>query len=185
MKILIVDDVGYNRLLITRVLESHGHEIIAVTCGEDALRQLQIGTDIGLVITDYMMPNMNGIEFFKLARDQQRISDSGPVHCPPFILLTAVQDVSILREAKKAGYHEVLLKPLDVERLLKAIETVVTLTELEAELALDSCTDDRQTAFLQQLNAMVKQAIADQDSKWLSVLKMALENALRELSGNS
>jgi CheY-like chemotaxis protein len=122
MKVLVVDDTGLSRLIVQRTLERFAHEVVTASSGQEALRCLELDPNIGLVISDLMMPGMDGIEFIKQARKLERAAGENPVTLPPFILLTATHEKRLIQEACRAGFADIMLKPLDPGRLLTAIE---------------------------------------------------------------
>ena len=127
MKILVVDDIKYNGILVVMELRRIEHEVIFVLSGMEALREIATnGSNFDLVITDLMMPNMDGIALFKNTHNLPQYKDNALLTLPPFILLTASTDVNQLVEAKLAGFSDILLKPLDKTRLEQALDNVVS-----------------------------------------------------------
>ena len=68
MKVLMVDDVAYSRIIVQKVLERHGFEVLQASSGAEALRTLKAEWDIALVVSDLMMPDINGVELAKSAQ---------------------------------------------------------------------------------------------------------------------
>jgi len=66
--ILIVDDEKIVRDVAKSILESHGYEVLSASSGDDAIRALAERDDIGLVLLDIVMPEMDGIEIAKEIR---------------------------------------------------------------------------------------------------------------------
>jgi DNA-binding NtrC family response regulator len=68
-RILCVDDDGIQLKLLTRGFKPHGFEVVTGTDGIDGLRQFQAyGGDFRAILSDYDMPNLNGLEFIKQVR---------------------------------------------------------------------------------------------------------------------
>jgi len=107
-KLLIVDDEQSYRQLLTLVFEGDGHQIRTAINGRDALEQLQ-DAPADVIITDVRMPDMNGIELLRAAREF--LPDIGVV------LMTAFATVDTAREAFKLGADDFIQKPFDVEEL--------------------------------------------------------------------
>lgn len=123
-KILVVDDVGFNRLLLEKHLTSAGYEVEQAQNGQEAISLLKRGR-YDLVITDLMMPKMDGLQLLT-ERLQQQFSDSaGEIPCPPFILCTANVGSIVTSEAVKKGFVDVLTKPVEQVRLLDAVRHAV------------------------------------------------------------
>jgi CheY-like chemotaxis protein len=125
MRILVVDDVSYVRHHLDRVLTQHGHSVSTAVSGAGAVEMLKEEHAIQVVITDLIMPGMNGFELFKLARRIDRFDGRGPLPPPVFYLITALRpgstpdrESSMLQQAHELGFADVLLKPIDNERLL-------------------------------------------------------------------
>ncbi|MEA3287490.1 MAG: response regulator [Candidatus Marinimicrobia bacterium] len=127
MKILVVDDIKFNGILVVMELKRLGHEVIQVLSGMEALREIAAnGSNFDLVVTDLMMPNMDGIDLFRNTNNLPQYKDDALHTLPPFILLTASTDVDQLVEAKLAGFSDILLKPLDKTRLEQALDNIVS-----------------------------------------------------------
>ena len=127
MKILVVDDIKYNGILVVSELQRMGHEVIFVLSGMDALRELATkGANFDLVVSDLMMPGMDGIALLKNTTNLPQYKDQALTTLPPFVLLTASSDVNRLVEAKLAGFSDILLKPLDKIRLQESIDHIVS-----------------------------------------------------------
>lgn len=106
--ILIVDDEQSYRQLLTLVFEGDGHSIRTATNGREAIELIK-SEPADVVITDVRMPDMDGIELLKSAREYQ--PDIGVV------LMTAFASVETAREAFKLGADDFIQKPFDVEEL--------------------------------------------------------------------
>ena len=72
MKILFADDLETNRFLVTHSLERHGHNVKTVTDGRQVLKWLEMFPPPDLVITDYNMPQMDGLEVLQCIRVDER-----------------------------------------------------------------------------------------------------------------
>lgn len=106
--IVIVDDEQSYRQLLTLVFESDGHSIRTASNGREALELIK-AEPADVIITDVRMPDMDGIELLKSAREYQ--PDIGVV------LMTAFASVETAREAFKLGADDFIQKPFDVEEL--------------------------------------------------------------------
>ena len=127
MKILVVDDIKYNGILVVTELKRSGHEVVFALSGMEALRELAAKrSNFDLVITDLMMPGMDGMALLKNTTNLSLYKDHALATLPPFLLLTASTDVNRLVEAKLAGFSDILLKPLDKNRLHQSIDSIET-----------------------------------------------------------
>lgn len=117
-KILIVDDEKPTRDAMARILSSR-YECLTAPDGELALRTLAENPDTALLITDYKMPGMNGIDLVKKAKAAKASIAA--------ILVTAFGEIDLAVEAMKEGADDFLTKPItDLARMemrvAKAIE---------------------------------------------------------------
>ena len=82
MRILVVDDVGFVRHTLERLLSSHGHSVVTADSGAAALGALQKDLGIEAILTDLLMPGMDGVELFHQAQQLDRLGDAGPLPPP-------------------------------------------------------------------------------------------------------
>ena len=120
--ILIVDDEEDHRLLLADLLESKGYSISTAKNAKQALAQLSTQT-ADLVITDFMMPEMNGLELIRaMARKVW-------LNMIPVILLTANPTENLEDLAKSAGAFSTVFKPYDFKSLLALIHSAIEQSE--------------------------------------------------------
>lgn len=125
--ILVVDDSRAQRLLVASSLRSGGFNVLQAASGAEALAICaEIGVD--LVLSDWMMPEMNGIEFCRALRRQSR------ERYIYFILLTAKSDKAAVAEGLEVGADDFLAKPVDAGELRARIKAGERLLALEREL---------------------------------------------------
>ncbi len=117
-KILIVDDSESIREVLAFSLQNAGYEVLQACDGIDALKFFQ-GQPIDLLLTDYHMPNMNGLELIGNVRkiDEYRFV--------PILVLTTENQTNIIQDAKNAGATGWLLKPFSSEKLLQTLRKVI------------------------------------------------------------
>ncbi len=116
--ILIVDDFE-NTLFVTGfTLNSKGFNILKALSGEIALKYLD-GREIHLIITDYNMPNMNGIELVKKIKEHANYQ-----HVPIFILSTEV-NAQLKDRAFNLGVTAWIKKPFKIEEFIKIVERAI------------------------------------------------------------
>lgn len=124
--ILVVDDVRYSLLILAKTLEKEGYEVETASDPAQALELLK-QREFSLVITDLNMPGMDGKGFFSAARSIETLRDGQPFHCPPFILLSAFSERNEkdLEGLASLGFADIILKPVDRERLRASIRKIL------------------------------------------------------------
>lgn len=118
---MIVDDNRHMRALLFSILHAFGFKTVQeVSDGESALREIEpFGAEI--VITDWHMEPMDGI---KLVRNI-RSSGVDAVKYVPIIMLTGHSEAERVREARDAGVHEFLAKPISASALYTRIVRII------------------------------------------------------------
>ena len=114
-QVLVVDDDPGVQLTLARALARFGYEVFLAGSGTDALAHLVHQPDIVAVLSDVDMAPMNGVE---LARQVQHLRAGMPL-----LFLTSDPNIINLRHQPQVG---VLTKPIDLDDLQAAIETVVS-----------------------------------------------------------
>lgn len=127
-KILVVDDKWQNRLVVTNLLEPIGFVVIEVSNGKEALSQLN-SHQPDLIITDLMMPLMNGFEFINQLRHSYQFEKT-PVIASSASVFETDQYKSI-----DAGANAFLPKPVDAEMLLELLRKYLLLQWIYDEKA--------------------------------------------------
>lgn len=116
MKILIIEDNLRVSSLMKRGLESQGYEIYISEDAEDALVIVE-RIDFDLIITDIMLPQMNGIELSKMIK--QKHPDL------PIIMLTALGTIDEKIEGFDAGADDYMVKPFEIRELYARIKAIL------------------------------------------------------------
>lgn len=121
LKILIVDDLEFPRMVIRNMFHELGYEshnnILEAANGLEALEVLQ-KTQIDLIICDWMMPIMTGLELLQKIRATPELAKI------PFIMITVEADKENIMGAIKAGVSQYVVKPFTAETLYLKIESV-------------------------------------------------------------
>lgn len=112
-RILVIDDNPDARSLLRTILEEKGFTVFEAGNGEEALKVMEEML-VHLAVVDLDMPRMNGIEFSKRAK-------AGNPRFP-IIMVTAFAQFYSPAEVLASGVDAFLQKPVDLSRLLKAIE---------------------------------------------------------------
>jgi len=120
-RILIVDDIFSNRLLLSSALESIGIDSKSVGDGQAAIDSLH-EEDFSMVLLDIEMPVMNGLETVRYIRNEMPAS----FNSLPVIALTAHNPVEFGDEINTAGFNEVLTKPYSIDKLQNLVGRYIT-----------------------------------------------------------
>jgi diguanylate cyclase (GGDEF)-like protein len=151
MKILIVEDDLLSSLVLRKTLEKMGHEIVTAVDGVDAWQRVQ-QDDIRLVVSDWMMPRMDGLDLCRRIRSR---SQRGYIY---IFLLTAKQQREDRIEGLRAGADDFLVKPLDRSELMARIHVALRILAMQEELQSRSRQLEEAHAELKQKNAKLAEA---------------------------
>ncbi|MEO9593159.1 response regulator [Rhodopirellula bahusiensis] len=118
MKVLLAEDSGVMRKIIARGLHSLWVDnVVEAADGAIALNKFQQGNDFDLVLTDWNMPNMNGLELVNAIR--------GTGSKVPIMMITTEAEKVRVLEAIQAGVNDYLVKPFDQSQLQTKLERVL------------------------------------------------------------
>lgn len=116
MNVLVVDDFSTMRKIIKNVLKQIGIEsVVEAENGKMALDLLK-KEEVDLIISDWIMPEMTGIDFLKACKADENIKKI------PFVMVTAEAQKGNIMEAIKSGVDNYIVKPFTPEKLQAAIE---------------------------------------------------------------
>jgi two-component system, chemotaxis family, chemotaxis protein CheY len=117
--VLVVDDYNTMRRILRNLLSQIGFSNIEeAEDGSTGLRKLR-ERPFGLVISDWNMAPMSGLEFLKEVRSDGALKDM------PFIMITAESKTENVVAAKEAGVSNYIVKPFNADTLKKKIEAVI------------------------------------------------------------
>ncbi len=119
LNILIVDDIFTNRLLLSELIKTLGHDSAQAENGKEALDFFE-KTNFDLILMDIEMPVMNGLETC------QHIRRNFPEHkrLVPIIALTAHNPSLFFDDFSDAGFDELLTKPYSLDKIIELINTI-------------------------------------------------------------
>lgn len=120
MKILIVDDLASVRKILRRLLSGLGYTDIAEAAdGEEAFAKV-LGGGFELIISDWEMPKLKGIELLKKVRSDEALKNT------PFIMITSNGNRDAVLEAAEHKVSDYITKPFDQTVLSQKIEKAVS-----------------------------------------------------------
>jgi len=115
MSILIAEDNDVTSKLIQLHLEKQGYASVIAKNGSEALEKLQTSDDIRLVITDILMPDMDGLTLFQAVKSTPLFQNI------PVIICTSLSDAPSIKKAASLGCKHYLLKPFSPEELKRKV----------------------------------------------------------------
>ena len=121
MRILIVDDIFTNRLLLSQILRNMEIDFDEARNGKEAITALET-RDYDAVLMDIEMPVMNGIETTLYIRRQM----ASPINRIPVVALTAHDPDLFFEDYKDVGFNKLLTKPYSIEKLSVLLKELVS-----------------------------------------------------------
>lgn len=115
LRVLLVEDAPFLRYAFGRLLRMHGFDVREANDGREALDCLA-GFRPQLVLTDLMMPVMDGVELIR------RLHDSPETAGVPIVAITADATEQANQQARQAGAIDVITKPIDLPALLRRLQ---------------------------------------------------------------
>lgn len=168
--VLVVDDMPANRSVLCRQLELHNYGAISVDSGEAAL-DLISKSHPDIVLLDYMMPNMNGIEVLKRLRADPSTADL------PVIMVTARAENQATVDALEAGADDYVTKPIDFSVLRARIESQLQKQGNASDLRCSNAALDEKVTVRSLVLADLQYELEEEIAK-----RKLLEEKVQELS---
>lgn len=125
--ILVCEDDFAIKTMISTKLKQENYSVYTVQNGQEALNLME-KQQIDLVISDIMMPEMDGYEFVQTLRETK--------HTLPILMITAKSQLESLETAFKLGVDDYMVKPLRLEELVLRVKALLRRSQLEAEKVL-------------------------------------------------
>lgn len=160
-RVLIIDDIEVNRKVLAEQVENWGMRPTDCSNGVDALLALRTAketdTPFDLILMDYLMPGMNGIELASMLS-----ANTGLQH-PPIIMLSSCDQPSPSEELAKIGIPSFLMKPAREALLYKSVLNILSapstslpsLPKLENNTSGENVTAPPPVAATQKINVLV------------------------------
>jgi len=136
MRILIAEDDLTSRSMLAAVLKKSGHDVVETADGTEAWEALQRVDAPRLVILDWVMPGMDGVEVCRKLRQLE-------TDCPPYvIMLTGQADRKHVVEGLEAGADDYVAKPFERAELKARVDAGARIVSLQERLANQATTDE-------------------------------------------
>ena len=118
-KALVVDDSRAVRMILARTLRELGYEVCEAANGRDALDIIESEKALlTLVLTDWNMPEINGLDLVKLVRQDPQMSSL------VMVMVTTETELDQMAAALEAGANEYVMKPFTKDILVEKLERV-------------------------------------------------------------
>lgn len=118
-RLLVVDDAAFMRMTLQKMFEGHGHKVVAEASNGMEAVQKYVDSKPDVVFMDISMPDMNGIEALK------RIKAVDPK--AKVVICSAMGQQAMLADAIQYGAMDFVVKPFQEERLIAALNKVLTI----------------------------------------------------------
>lgn len=118
MHALVIDDSRPIRRIETDILRELGFETSDACNGKEGLTKLESGSPPSLVLVDWNMPEMNGLEFIKAVRSNPRYATTA------IMMVTTETETDQMLRALSAGADEYLMKPFQKEGLIEKLRLI-------------------------------------------------------------
>ena len=123
MRALVIDDSRAVRIIIGNILRELGMEVLEAKDGLEALEQIKRNPDVELMLLDWNMPQMNGLDFLREVRSQ-RAFDAVRI-----LMVTSESQSDQVTLALNAGANEYLMKPFNKDVLVAKLNLLDVIQE--------------------------------------------------------
>jgi DNA-binding response OmpR family regulator len=147
MKVLIAEDNLFSRRLLKTILEKAGYEIVEATDGEGAWELLQQEDAPRLLVLDWMMPGIDGLDLCQRLRQKYEHSAAQPY----VIMVTSKANVEDIVRGLRSGADDYITKPFDNEELKARIAIGKRIIDLQNDVQRKI---DQLEAAVQKINAL-------------------------------
>jgi len=127
VNILVVDDEVKLNKIICKNLEDSGYHTEGCISANEAFDKM-IDVKVDLIVSDIMMPEMDGFKFASLIREQDKII--------PILFISARDDISAKQKGFRIGIDDYMVKPIDMEELILRIGSLLRRANIENEKKL-------------------------------------------------
>jgi DNA-binding NtrC family response regulator len=147
--ILIIDDDSMILMILKQTLSKAGYRVITAASGEEGIALLST-SQADLVLTDYLMPGMSGIEVLNIIKQNQPLL--------PVIMLTGHGDVALTIKAIQLGAVDFIEKPIHSKELIDVIKHALEISDQNLSVSLPFSRDSRkaieENALIGKVHAM-------------------------------
>jgi len=160
VKILIAEDDPVSRRLLEAFLSKWGYDVVVTCDGREAWEVLNEADAPSLVVSDWMMPKVDGLELCRKIREMQRSRYTY------FIILTAKERKEDVIQGLEAGADDFLIKPFHQEELKYRVQIGERIIKLEQRIMVLASTDPltgvlNRRAFIERMEAEINRSIRE------------------------
>jgi two-component system, chemotaxis family, chemotaxis protein CheY len=120
MKVIVADDSRVMRNIISNALKPMGFEVLHAANGQEVIEILQVSwNDIGLILLDWNMPIMNGLEVLKEMKQNDQYKNI------PALMVSTEAEIGKMDLAFNEGAKGYLAKPFTQDELIKSIDNII------------------------------------------------------------
>lgn len=185
--ILLIEDEQAIRESLSEMLEIFGHKVVGAINGKEGLEQLEVVIP-DIIITDVMMPEMDGFDFLKAIRKKEEYS------MIPVIMLTAKVDVESKLHGLELGADDYITKPFEFRELNLKINNILKSRERIIELAtqedpLDKKIISQEEIFLKKFRLLLDESLGNVElnvsflAKHLNMSSSTLQRRVQKIIG--
>ena len=116
MRALVVDDSQTIRLILRKYLDKIGFDVVEATDGVEGIARLQEMSQADLVLVDWNMPNMSGVDFVRAVRAIRQYDSL------PLVMVTTNTERDQVASALEAGANEYIMKPFTQDVIREKLE---------------------------------------------------------------
>ena len=124
---MVIDDNDNNRLILEHTCQNWGIEFVGIESGHSAIKLLETSKPFDVIIVDFQMPEINGLDTIRMIRDNLRLT---PEKQPVILLHSSSDDIEIYEECKRLGVIFNLTKPVKSTELLHYLMSIHNLPDL-------------------------------------------------------
>ena len=178
-KLLIVDDLPKNLMVLGNILLKENFQIAYAKSGKEAIAQA-LENDFDLILLDIMMPDMDGYEVCRILRKEKQTAKT------PIIFLTAKNDTESIVKGFEAGAQDYLTKPFNTNELLARVHTHLELKKNRQRLEILNNTLEEKvkerTAELEKANKKIE-TLDKAKSAFLGLISHEIRTPLNGIIG--
>lgn len=164
-KILIVDDIQINLDILESILEEEGYQPLCALNVQEAIDIMNESLP-QLILSDFSMPGMDGLEFCRLLKSNPRTRDI------PFLFITVLDSTEEKEQAFKAGAVDFILKPFDRVEIIMRIKNQLDSYKMKQEMA------NYNRMMHKLVSEQEKQIEAEQENMLFALAKMVEKRSL-------